>query len=71
MLRMTEVLEDALSDLRARPHWGKMFAYGPKALQDLYGERLCHFREVRECVDPSRKFTNQWLDRMLLDEPPR
>lgn len=68
MLRMSAVLEEALSDLKARPHWGKLFTHGPAQIKDLYGNRLLRFREVRESVDPKRKFSNSWLDRMLLDE---
>ena len=67
MLRMSAVLEDALQDLKCRPHWGKLFTHSPEEISDLYGDRLRKFRVVREGLDPARKFTNVWLDRMLLD----
>lgn len=29
-------IEQALEPFRARPHWGKLFAYTPEQLQDRY-----------------------------------
>lgn len=59
------VLEDALHDLRARPHWGKLSAVTPERLEELYGERLMRFRRVARERDPEGRFSNQWLDRMI------
>jgi len=67
VLRMSRVLEEALRDLHARPHWGKLFGHAPEELKELYGERLNKFRAERESRDPNRKFSNEWLSKMLLD----
>ena len=67
MLQMCSVLEDALSELTVKPHWGKMFDMTPNQIKHAYGTRLSQFRAIRESVDPLRKFSNPWLDRMLLD----
>ena len=60
------VLEEALQPLRARPHWGKLFAYSPQQIEELYGPRLGRFREVAKAHDPHGKFSNDWCDRMVL-----
>ena len=63
---MSAVLEDALVDLRCRPHWGKLFAFGHGDIQEMYGDNLSNFVKMRQTIDPERKFTNSWLDVMLL-----
>eukprot|EP00658_Telonema_sp_P-2_P068203 TRINITY_DN57142_c0_g1_i1.p1 TRINITY_DN57142_c0_g1~~TRINITY_DN57142_c0_g1_i1.p1 ORF type:complete len:223 (-),score=39.81 TRINITY_DN57142_c0_g1_i1:161-829(-) len=67
MVRMCGVLEEALGGLGAKPHWGKMFGFDAGEIQEMYGTRLERFREERDKMDPERKFTNPWLDQMLLD----
>ena len=66
VLQAAAVLEEALAPLRARPHWGKLTSMSPGAIEELYGERLTSFRRHREAVDPKRKFSNTWLDAMVL-----
>jgi len=68
VLAAAAVLEDALAPLRFRPHWGKLMNRSPADIKALYGNRLERFRQHREAIDPERKFSNTWLDRMLLDE---
>ena len=46
---------------------GKLFAHTPSQIKTIYGARLDRFKEVHSRVDPERKFTNAWLDRMVLD----
>lgn len=58
------VIEEALLPLGARPHWGKCFVAGSAELETLY-PRIGDFRELRERVDPNRKFGNAFLDRVL------
>ena len=66
VLQASAVLEEALAPLRARPHWGKLFSYTPEALEDLYGERLARFRRVARRADPEGKFSNAWLEKMVM-----
>ena len=66
VVQASAVLEEALAPLRARPHWGKLFSYTPEQLEELYGARLTRFREVVRQVDPEMKFSNPWLERMVM-----
>ena len=68
VLQASAVLEEALAPLRARPHWGKLFSYSPEQLEDIYGERLTRFRRVARRVDPEGKFSNAWLETMVMGE---
>ena len=57
-------LERLLLPLGARPHWGKCFtATGPE-LAAAY-PMLDRFRQLRDRSDPTRKFSNAFLDRVL------
>jgi xylitol oxidase len=66
VLQAAGVLEEALAPLRARPHWGKLTSLTPGEIEELYGERLVTFRRHRHEVDPQGKFTNAWLDEMVV-----
>ncbi len=55
---------DICNAVDGRPHWGKMHWLEAKAL----GERYAHFNDflsVRDEVDPERRFTNAYLERVL------
>jgi len=56
------VLESVLLPLGARPHWGKCFATADVA--PLY-PRWRDFAELRREQDPTGKFRNPYLDRLL------
>lgn len=56
------VLESALLPLGARPHWGKCFATADVA--PLY-PRWRDFAELLRVQDPTGKFRNPFLDRLL------
>lgn len=47
-----------------RPHWGKMHTLSADELRPLY-PRFDDFVAVRERLDPARRFTNRYLDRVL------
>jgi L-gulonolactone oxidase len=49
-----------------RPHWGKMHALDAERLGDLY-EHFDDFLAVRKEVDPDRRFSNPYLERVLGD----
>ncbi|MDG4825853.1 FAD-binding protein [Asanoa sp. WMMD1127] len=55
-------IEAALLPLGARPHWGKCFATTDVA--GLY-PRMADFRALRARVDPTGKFGNSMVDRLL------
>ncbi len=64
------VVEDALAPLRARPHWGKLFAMEPETLTGLY-QRHGDFLALMRSYDPAGKFRNDLLDRFFPDPGPR
>jgi len=68
VLERAAELEAVLRPFHARPHWAKLSSITPFDIQELYGMKLVMFRDVHTKVDPNRKFTNPYLDRMLLDK---
>ena len=57
-------LERLLLPLGARPHWGKCFTATRPEIAAAY-PMLDRFRQLRERSDPTRKFDNAFLDRVL------
>lgn len=57
-------IENALRPLGARPHWGKLFETGSDHVASLY-PRFEDFRALVEKHDPTGKFSNAFLDRVL------
>ncbi len=57
-------VETVMSDLDGRPHWGKMHFQDAEALRRRY-PRFSEFLEIRNHVDPQRRFANGYLDRVL------
>lgn len=47
-----------------RPHWGKLHTQTTETLRELY-PRFDDFLRVRDELDPERRFTNAYLDRVL------
>ena len=47
-----------------RPHWGKMHTLDAAQLTERY-PRFADFIALRERLDPQRRFTNMYLDRVL------
>ena len=64
------VVEEALAPLRARPHWGKLFAVEPEILAGLY-QRQAGFLALMRSYDPAGKFRNDLLDRYFADLAPQ
>lgn len=61
---MLPAIEAALLPLGARPHWGKCFVTSAGELAALY-PKMPHFVQLRERIDPERKFGNDFLDAVL------
>jgi xylitol oxidase len=59
--RILPLIEEKLSPLAARPHWGKLFHADAGTLAPLY-PRFADFRELAERVDPGGKFRNAFLE---------
>jgi xylitol oxidase len=60
-------IEAALEPFGARPHWGKLFDVDSarERLPELY-PRWEDFRTLRDALDPGRRFTNAFLERLGL-----
>jgi xylitol oxidase len=59
------LIEEQLTPLGARPHWGKLFTMPPAQVQSLY-ERLPDFQQLLRDHDPQGKFRNAFLDTYIL-----
>ena len=59
-------VEDIMRAHDGRPHWGKMHHLDASELRGLY-PRFGHFLEVRDRLDPDRRFANDYLTRVLGD----
>lgn len=64
VLPVVRVVEDVLSGLDARPHWGKVFVTSPEVLAARY-PRLEDFRSLVAELDPLGKFGNEQVDGWL------
>ncbi len=58
-------IEERLAPLGVRPHWGKLFNVDAAELASLY-ERLPDFRRLMLDYDPTGKFRNDWVDRLIV-----
>lgn len=57
-------VEDQLSTFSARPHWAKLFRASPSALTRTYSY-LRDFCQLRHATDPTAKFHNELIDRIV------
>jgi L-gulonolactone oxidase len=57
-------VEAIMNDYAGRPHWGKMHFQTAETLAPRY-PRWDAFQAVRDKLDPERRFTNPYLDRVL------
>ncbi|TAL25640.1 MAG: FAD-binding protein [Frankiales bacterium] len=59
-----DAVEALLGGVGGRPHWGKLHSLGAAELRGRY-PRFDEFVGVRDRLDPERRFTNAYLDRVL------
>ena len=59
-----DAVEAVVREVDGRPHWGKLHSLGEDDLRGLY-PRFQDFLDVRDQLDPQRRFTNDYLDRVL------
>jgi xylitol oxidase len=57
-------MEAALAPFSPRPHWGKLFAMPPAAIQARY-PRLADFRDLCATHDPGGKFRNAYVEKYV------
>lgn len=56
--------QDVFTAHEGRPHWGKMHTLGADYLRERYA-RFDDFVAIRDELDPERRFSNTYLDRVL------
>jgi len=59
-------VEEVLRGFGGRPHWGKLHTQSAETLAGLY-PRFGDFLQVRDELDPERRFANPYLERVLGD----
>lgn len=64
VLKAIDVVENALGDLEARPHWAKVFNMTPSLVQSRY-PKLAEFKKLAERFDPTGKFRNRYISDLL------
>ncbi|MFC4942611.1 D-arabinono-1,4-lactone oxidase [Pseudonocardia sp. GCM10023141] len=57
-------VEAIMSGLGGRPHWGKLHTQTAASLRERYPE-FDNFVALRDKLDPERRFTNAYLERVL------
>jgi L-gulonolactone oxidase len=57
-------VESIMDRFGGRPHWGKLHFQRASTLEARYPE-WARFQAVRDRLDPDRRFTNDYLDRVL------
>ncbi len=57
-------VEEVLTAVGGRPHWGKLHTRDAAYLRDVY-PRFPDFRALRDKLDPQRRFANAYTDRVL------
>ena len=62
--RLLPDIEAALRPFEPRPHWSKLFTMAPDDVRARY-KRIPAFRELARRHDPTGKFRNDYLDRIL------
>ncbi|MEW9549490.1 D-arabinono-1,4-lactone oxidase [Nonomuraea sp. NPDC050783] len=59
-----EGVEEIMTRLEGRPHWGKLHTRDAGYLAKVY-PRFTDFTDLRDRLDPGRLFSNAYLDRVL------
>ncbi|MFC4912733.1 D-arabinono-1,4-lactone oxidase [Actinomadura gamaensis] len=59
-------VEEVLTELGGRPHWGKMHTRDAAYLETVY-PRFKDFQAVRDAVDPDRRFANPYTRQVFGD----
>jgi FAD/FMN-containing dehydrogenase len=62
--RYFAAVEALMGSVGGRPHWGKLHTLGAEQLRERY-PRFGEFTALRDRLDPERRFTNPYLDRVL------
>ncbi|MBJ7352385.1 MAG: FAD-linked oxidoreductase, partial [Rhodococcus sp.] len=59
-----DAVETICRSVGGRPHWGKLHSLGSAELRDSY-EHFDDFLRIRDSLDPTQLFRNDYLDHLL------
>ncbi len=57
-------VEEIMLEFGGRPHWGKLHTLTDQTLRERY-PRFDDFVALRDRLDPERRFSNRYLERVL------
>ena len=60
-----------MKELGGRPHWAKNFETSGEEIEEMYGEDLAKWREIRDDLDPEGMFVGDWHRRTVMGSGPR
>lgn len=63
--RLVPMVEHALAPFSPRPHWGKVFSYTAREMDERY-DRIADFRRLQARLDPRGAFQTDFLQRHVL-----
>jgi D-arabinono-1,4-lactone oxidase len=69
--RYYQGFEYLMKELGGRPHWAKNFETPGHEIEEMYGDSLRKWREIRDDVDPEGMFVGDWHRRTVLGSGPR
>ncbi len=58
------MLDNLFGEFEGKPHWGKLFHMNSDRLSSVF-PRIAEFARAVHSVDPSRKFSNAFMDQLL------
>ncbi|WP_180028507.1 D-arabinono-1,4-lactone oxidase [Acinetobacter sp. YH16032] len=65
--KVFDLIEPIFQKYRGRPHWAKMHQLSHQEIRALY-PKWNEFMQIREALDPHRKFLNPYLEKLLLGQ---
>lgn len=66
--RYYEAFEYLMRDLGGKPHWAKNFFTTSPEFEDMYGQDIRDWREIRNSVDPEGMFVGDWHRRYVMGD---
>ncbi|KKA31202.1 hypothetical protein TD95_000803 [Thielaviopsis punctulata] len=66
LARYYAAFEHIMKELGGRPHWAKNFYTTVEEFEDMYGEDLGEWRNIRDSVDPDGMFLGPWHRKLVV-----
>lgn len=69
--RYYQGFEFLMRELGGKPHWAKNFETTGADIEEMYGEKLIEWRNIRNNADPEGMFVGEWHRRFIMGDGPR